>query len=243
MSNPYVLDPGDRVLVVTAHPDDVDFGSAGTIAGWTARGVEVTYCVCTSGEMGRPDDLPRERVAEIRRAEQRAAAEKVAVNNVTFLDHRDGYLTDSEQLRRDITRMIRRFRPRRVVAQSPEINWDMLVTAHPDHRASGAATLAAVYPDARNPHAHPTLLSDEKLSPWVVQDLWLADGPPERRNHAVDVTDTFTAKLAALHAHRSQTEWMTDLEYEVRRHLSRAATRHGLALGRLVEDFQVVLTG
>lgn len=238
---PFDAGPGDRILVITAHPDDVDFGSAGTIRKWTQAGAEVAYCVCTSGESGGAVGESAERIGALRQAEQRVAASLVGVNSVTFLEYPDGKLTVSELLRRDITRMIRRFRPRRVVAQSPEINWDMLVTAHPDHRACGEAALAAVYPDSRNPHAHPSLLLDENLSPWVVEELWVTDGPPERRNHAVDVTDTFTAKLAAIRAHRSQTERTTDLEEQVRAYLSEAAARHGLA-DRLAEDFHVIRT-
>nr|BFF02642.1 PIG-L family deacetylase [Streptoalloteichus tenebrarius] len=231
-----------RVLVVTAHPDDVDFGAAGTVATWTAGGADVAYCVCTSGEASGEPNAPPGETARTREAEQRAAAEEVGVREVFFLRHPDGRLTPSLELRRDITRVIRRFRPHRVLTWSPEINWEFLVTSHPDHRAAGEAALAAVYPDARNPHAHPELLANEGLQPWTVSELWLADGPPERRNRVVDVTDVFPAKLAALRAHRSQTGHLPDLEGDTRGWLAATARRFGLPEGRLAETFQVVNT-
>lgn len=231
-----------RVLVVAAHPDDVDFGAAGTVAAWTKAGVEVAYCICTSGDAGGFDDTPREQMRLLREDEQRAAAEAVGVSDVTFLGYPDGRLTASIELRRDISREIRRFRPDRVLTQSPEIFWQRIVASHPDHRAAGEAALAAVYPDARNPFAHPELLEDEGLEAWTVPELWLMASPPERINHCVDVTDTFDAKISALRAHRSQTGHMDRLEDMVRGWLSMVAGRHGLASGRLAEAFQVVPT-
>src|SRR5881275_1575213 len=145
----------ERILVVTAHPDDVDFGSAGSVARWTDAGIDVAYCLCTDGEAGGFDaSVPRSTMAEIRRAEQRAAAKVVGVTDVTFLGHADGRLEATIALRRDISRVIRRFRPQRVVSQTPERNFQRIYASHPDHLAAGAATLAAVYPDARNQFAH-----------------------------------------------------------------------------------------
>lgn len=232
----------ERVLVVTAHPDDVDFGAAGTVASWTKAGIEVAYCVCTSGDAGGFDDTPRDRMKVLREDEQRAAAAAVGVSDVTFLGYPDGRLTPSIELRRDISREIRRCRPDRVVTQSPEIFWQRIIASHPDHRAAGEATLAAVYPDARNPYAHPELLEDEGLEPWTVPELWLMASPLERINHFVDVTDTFDTKVAALRAHRSQTGHMDGLEDMLRGWLVMVARRGGLADGRLAEAFQVVDT-
>jgi LmbE family N-acetylglucosaminyl deacetylase len=229
-------------LVVTAHPDDVDFGAAGTVATWTSAGIKVSYCVCTSGEASGDGSRPRAEMARIRRAEQRAAAERVGVEDVVFLDHPDGAVVASIELRRDITRVIRRVRPDRVLTWSPEINWEHVATTHPDHRAVGEATFAAVYPDARNPNAHPELLADEGLAPWTVPELWLADGPAALRNHAVDVTVAFAAKLAALREHASQVGTADELEDNLRRHFAEVARRRGLADGRLAEEFQVVDT-
>jgi len=229
--------------VVAAHPDDVDFGAAATVAAWTRSGVQVAYCVCTSGDAGGYDDTPRERMRELRENEQRAAASAVGVDDVTFLGYPDGRLTPSIELRRDISRQIRRFRPERVLTQSPEIFWQRIGASHPDHRATGEATVAAVYPDARNPFAHPELLSDEGLDAWSVPELWLMAAPRERINHIVDVTDTFQAKLTALRAHKSQTAHMDDrLEGMLRGWMGPLAENAGLPAGRLAESFQVVDT-
>ena len=171
-----------RVLVVTAHPDDVDFGSAGTVAAFTKAGIEVTYCVVTNGEAGGSDrDLSRADMAVLRQDEQRAAAAVVGVTDVRFLGHSDGMLEPTIGLRRDISRVIRQVRPERVLTQSPERNWDFIFASHPDHLAAGEAAVCAVYPDARNPFAHPELLDEEGLEPWTVTELWLMAGGAERR--------------------------------------------------------------
>jgi LmbE family N-acetylglucosaminyl deacetylase len=226
--------------VITAHPDDVDFGAAGTVAVWTAAGINVSYCVCTSGEASG-DGSPG--MAATREAEQRAAAAQVGVQDITFLRYPDGAVTPSLELRRDITRVIRRVRPDRVLTWSPEINWDFVPTTHPDHRAVGEAAFAAVYPDSRNPHAHRSLLAEEGLEPWTVRELWLADGPPGLRNHAVDVTDTFDRKMAALRSHSSQAgATSAEIEDALRQGLAATAARFGLGEGRLAESFQTVDT-
>jgi len=230
-----------RALIVAAHPDDVDFGAGGTVAVWTAAGIDVSYCVCTSGEASGDADRDAAEMIRTRRAEQRAAAAHVGVSDVTFLDYPDGAVVASLELRRDITRVIRRVRPDRVLTWSPEINWDMVATTHPDHRAVGEAAFAAVYPDARNPHAHPELLA-EGLDPWTVPELWLTDGPAALRNHAVDVTDGFDKKMAALRAHVSQLGAAEGLEEDLRAYFSATAKQHGLADGQLAESFQVVDT-
>jgi LmbE family N-acetylglucosaminyl deacetylase len=239
---PDSFDDIQRALVVTAHPDDVDFGAAGTVACWTSAGIEVTYCVCTSGDAGGFDAAQREDIPRIRQEEQRAAADAVGVTDVHFLGYRDGQVTAHLQLRRDVTKMIRTVRPDRVLTHSPEINWTHLVRSHPDHRAVGEATLAAVYPDARNEFAYPELLVQHGLRPWIVRELWLSDAPDDRINHAVDVTDHFQAKIAALAAHRSQTAHIESIEGMIRTNLEQTAERHGLAPGRFAEGFQVVNT-
>ncbi|WP_092598350.1 PIG-L deacetylase family protein [Actinopolyspora xinjiangensis] len=231
----------ERALVVTAHPDDVDFGMAGTVAHWTAAGTSVTYCVCTSGEAGAPEDAPRERVRRLRAAEQRRAAARVGVDDVRFLNHEDGRVSADLALRRQITRVIRSVRPEIVATHSPEINWSRIALAHPDHRAVGEATLAAVYPDARNPFAHPELLDREGLHPWTVRQLWITEAA-ERVNHAVDVTERIADKLAALSEHASQGADSAESSEAMREHLRGNALRHGLAKGRMAEVFQVVDT-
>src|SRR6266851_1485936 len=169
--------PIERILVVTAHPDDVDFGAAGTIATWTDAGIQVVYCVITDGDAGGFDpSVPRSDIPAIRRAEQEAAAKTVGVGEIHFLGYPDGRLTVSFELRRDISRIIRLVRPQRVVCQSPERNWDRLGTSHPDHLAAGEATLFAVYPDARNPFAYPEL-AEEGFEAHAVPEIWVMGGP------------------------------------------------------------------
>jgi LmbE family N-acetylglucosaminyl deacetylase len=230
-----------RVLVVTAHPDDADFGAAGTVATWTAAGIEVTYCVCTDGDAGGFDPaVDRAEIPAIRRAEQQAAAKEAGVHDVRFLGYQDGRLEATQELRRDISRVIREVQPQRMLIQSPDRNWDRLPASHPDHLAAGAAAIAAIYPDARNPFAHPELLRDEGLEPWTVPEAWLM--AHHETDHFVDITQVFDRKLAALRAHVSQTAHMDDLEERIRGWVAANAARAGLPDGRLAEGFKVVQT-
>jgi LmbE family N-acetylglucosaminyl deacetylase len=238
-----VLDDSEveRALVVTAHPDDVDFGAAGTVASWTATGVEVTYCVCTDGDAGGFDPaVDRAEIPGIRRAEQVEAAKQVGVHDVRFLGYRDGSLTPTLELRRDISRVIRQVRPQRAIIQSPDRNWARIGASHPDHLAAGAAAIAAVYPDARNPFAHPELLRDEGLEEWSVLETWVAAHP--QNNHWVDITDWFDAKLAALRAHVSQTGHVEGFEERMRGWFGANAKPAGLPEGSFAEGFWVLAT-
>jgi LmbE family N-acetylglucosaminyl deacetylase len=227
-----VITDVERVLVVAAHPDDVDFGAAATIAGWTDAGVEVAYCLATRGDAGGFDDTPRDRMPVLR--------EEVGVKQVTFLGYPDGRVYVTHDLRRDITREIRRFRPDRVLTHSPQRNWKRIGPSHPDHLAVGEATLCAVYPDARNAFAHPELLADEGLDAWTVREVWLMGGPTP--DHVVDVTDTVDRKVAALRRHVTQTAHMPDLDGMIRGWLGVNARDAGLPEGRLAEVFQVMPT-
>ena len=230
-----------RVLVVTAHPDDVDFGAAGTVASWAAAGVEVTYCIVTDGDAGGFDPaVPRSEIPRIRRAEQTAAAACLGVTDVRFLGYRDGELTVSHDLRRDISRVIRQVRPDLLLTQSPERNWARIYASHPDHMAAGEAAVQAVYPDARNPFAHPSLLADEGLEAWTVPEVWIMGGPV--RDRYVDVTEHLEAKIAALRAHESQTAHMDDLHERISGWMATWAAEGGLPEGRLAEAFMVVST-
>ena len=230
-----------RVLVVTAHPDDVDFGAAGTVATWTDAGIEVTYAIVTSGEAGEAfPDTPRSDVAALREAEQIAAAKCVGVTDVRFLHWPDGRLTPSLELRRDISRVIRQVRPDRILIPSAELDLERIYAAHPDHRAVGEAAIAAVYPDARNPWAHPELLEVEGLEPWTVGDTWVMSS--KNAGQAVDITDVFDRKVAALQAHASQIGGHPDLEGMLRSWGEAIAQRLGLDEGRIAEAFQVVNT-
>src|SRR4051794_11274826 len=231
----------ERALCVVAHPDDLDFGSAGTVAGWTAAGTEVTYCIVTDGDAGGFDETPRDQMGPLRQAEQRAAAAAVGVTDVRFLGYPDGRLEPTLDLRRDISRVIRQVRPQRVLTSSPERFWDRIGASHPDHMIVGESTLRAVYPDARNPFAFPELLSDEGLAAWTVSEVWLGASP--RADHAVDVTDVVDQKVAALSCHKSQVSHLPDIDRFVRGWMTQIAQRFELPEGRLAEAFQVVFAG
>ncbi len=229
-----------RALVVVAHPDDVDFGTAGTIATLTAQGVDVAYCLVTSGDAGGDEStLTNDERAALREHEQRAAAHEVGVSDLTFLGYPDGKVEVTLDLRRDIARVIRRHQPDLVIAQSPERNWERIFASHPDHLAAGEATLRAVYPDARNPHAFPELL-DFGYLPHRVPTVWLASSASPTM--VVDITDTFDKKMAALSRHESQVGGRDDLEEMVRHWARRSAKAAGLGKGRLAEGFRVVNT-
>ncbi|MGB7051715.1 MAG: PIG-L deacetylase family protein [Acidimicrobiales bacterium] len=230
----------DRILVVTAHPDDVDFGAAGSVAVWTHAGVEVAYCIVTDGDAGGSDlSVSRTEMAKLRQDEQRKAAATVGVSQVHFLGFPDGRLEPGLELRRAVTAVIRRFRPDRVVTQSPERNWERIYASHPDHLAAGEAAICAVYPDARNPFAFPDLL-EEGLEPHLVPELWLM--ATERADRAIDVTVFFDAKLAALRSHVSQVGDGEQLDQLLRSWMTGTARAAGLPDGALAEAFQVVST-
>ena len=231
----------ERILVITAHPDDVDFGAAGTVATWTKAGYEVTYCVVTNGDAGGFDpDVPRSEIAGIRQAEQRAAAAEVGVTDVRFLGWPDGRVVPSIELRRDISRVIRQVRPQRVLTQSPQRNYERIYASHPDHLATGEAALCAVYPDARNPFAHPELAA-EGHEAWTVSETWLMAAPGAA--HVVDVTDVYETKLAALRQHVSQLPGVPgELDAMLRGWLGMNAKAAGLPEGRLAEAFQILDT-
>jgi len=231
----------ERVLVIAAHPDDIDFGAAGTVATFVDAGLAVTYLVCTQGDQGGFDDTPREQMPAIRMAEQRAAAAAVGVSDVRFLQgYRDGWLEPTFELQRDIVRVIRGVRPRRLLIPSPERNWERIHASHPDHLATGEACIRAVYPAARNPHAWPELVAEEGLQPWTVNEVWLM--AHHTNSHHVDITDTFARKVAALHAHTSQTGHMDELEAMLRDWSTQMADRAGWSAGHLAESFHVVPT-
>jgi LmbE family N-acetylglucosaminyl deacetylase len=232
----------ERALCVLAHPDDVDFGSAGTVATWTAAGTEVTYCIVTDGDAGGFDETPRDQMGPLRRAEQRAAAAAVGVTDVRFLGHPDGRLELTLDLRRDISRVIRQVRPERVLTSSPERYYERIGASHPDHMVVGESTLRAVYPDARNPFAWPELLADEGLAAWSVSEVWLGASP--RPDHAVDVTDVIARKWAALSSHVSQVAHWPEgqMERNIGGWMRQTARRFDLPEGHLAEAFHVVHT-
>ena len=230
-----------QILVINAHPDDVDFSAAGTIARWTDSGIKVSYCIVTNGDAGGYDEaVPREEIAPMRQAEQTAAAACVGVSDLRFLGYPDGRVEATLGLRKDLARVIRQVRPDRVLCPTPERNYVRMPPSHPDHRAVGSAALDAIYPDARNPFAFPELRLDEGLEAWTVREVWLGGFTP---NHYVDVTGTFDRKVAALRAHKSQTGQMDGLEDMLRGWLGGNAEQAGWPEGKLAEAFQVMDTG
>ena len=233
-------DPPASALVVVAHPDDIDFGTAGAMACLVKAGCQVTYCLVTSGEAGAPEDRPRAEVAALREREQRAAAATVGVDDVRFLGMPDGHLEPNLALRRAISREIRMVRPQLVITQNPQRRWESVYGSHPDHLAVGEATLAAVYPDARNPHAHTALL-DEGLEPHAVPEVWVAGLDPA--DVFIDITDVFELKLAALKCHESQLQHgRFDVESLLRDWAAGTTERLGLPEGRLTEAFRRINT-
>lgn len=229
-----------RVLVVSAHPDDSDFGASGTIAQWVKKGIEVSYVFCTNGDQGGEESgFTKAEMPAIRRREQLAAGAVIGVTDITFLDYVDGHLQATIELRKDIVREIRRWQPDRIICQSPERNWERIGASHPDHLAAGEATIQAVYPDARNPFAF-TDLMDQGFKPWRVKEVWISGFA--QPDHWVDITETFDLKVAALHAHASQTKHNKELEKMLREWGQRNAGLGGLADGRIAEAFKIINT-
>jgi len=192
-----------NVLVVSAHPDDPDFGAGGTIAKLAKDGARVTYAIVTDGSQGGED--PKQRDSElvaIREREQKAAARVLGVKKVEFLGYKDGHVSPDLKLRHDIVRMIRKYKPELVITHIPGRVLDAPMGAsHPDHLAVGEATMAAVYPDSRNPRAFRSLLK-EGLQPHVVKEVWIPFWTSG--DHLVDISSTLDLKIAALKKHKSQ---------------------------------------
>jgi LmbE family N-acetylglucosaminyl deacetylase len=201
-----LISPLERALVVISHPDDAEFGAGPTIAKLSMAGVRVDYVVTTDGAKGTEDpDVTPEQLATTRMAEQRAAADILGVTDIVHLGYPDGYLVPSLDVRRDITRQIRRYRPDLVITQNPQRRLDHNpFIGHPDHLATGEATLASVYPAARDHLNFPELWTDERLEPWKVRQVLLTG--VEQPNLWVDVADTFDTGLAAILAHASQVD-------------------------------------
>ncbi|MCU1397060.1 MAG: putative hydrolase [Acidimicrobiales bacterium] len=241
-----MLEPHEvqRALVITAHPDDVDFGAAATVANLTDRGVEVTYCLVTDGDAGGFDQtIPRPQMAQMRREEQTRAAKEVGVEQLIFLGFGDGRVQYDLALREALSRVIRQVRPQLVITQSPTLDLGRIYASHPDHVATGQAAIAAVYPDARNPFAYPQLLADG-LEAWTVPEIWimspLADPGPSI--HVEDVSANVERKIRALLCHETQHQDPSGIGTMVRTWMSANATKFGLPEGSAVEAFRVVET-
>jgi LmbE family N-acetylglucosaminyl deacetylase len=196
------------ILVVTPHPDDSEFGVAGTVARWIQEGKQVVYVVCTNGDKGTTDrSLNAGMLAEIRKREELAAAEVLGVREVVFMGYPDQGLEDTADFRKEIVRLIRTFRPRIVVTSDPYRRY----LWHRDHRITGQVVLDAVFPCARDHLAYPDLLA-QGLEPHKVEELlfWGA----EDINYRSDITGTFDRKVAALRCHESQVREFADPHVE-----------------------------
>ena len=199
-------EPYSRAMVIMAHPDDAEWTCAATVAKLCAEGWEVVFLLCTDGSKGSDDPaMTAEKLARIREAEQRESARILGLKDVVFLGYPDSYLEPTLQLRKDIAREIRRYRPQVVITEPPTRDIDSrYYGSHPDHLATGEATLAAVFPTARDRLTFPELL-DEGLQPHKVREVWIVGGL-EGSDHFVDVADHMATAIAALKAHKSQVD-------------------------------------
>jgi len=233
-----MTDTLSRVLVILAHPDDPEYFCGGTVGRWVREGKEVVYVLATRGERGSDDpQMAPAALAAIREAEQRAAAAVLGVHEVVFLNHPDGSVVANLDLRRDLTRQIRRFRPDVVITCDPTVRYRPRGLNHPDHRAVGDAALDAVFPDARNPLQFPEL-RQEGLEAHRVQEVYIA-GTLEPDTE-VEITDSFARKLEALRQHRSQIRDPEGLEKRLR-DWYRAEGENGTV--RYVERFRRIVLG
>jgi len=229
-----------RILVVLAHPDDPEFFCGASVARWTKIGHHVEYCLLTCGDKGTKDRaIETKELCGIRQKEQRAAAARLGVNNIHFLNYEDGYLVPSLELRRDITRIIRQIRPDILVTCDPKT---LFVGGkrlnHPDHRAAGQATLDAVFPAARDHLIFIELWRDENLEPHIVREVWVC-GTLEP-NTTLDVTDTWETKIRALFEHKSQ---IGDPVLLAERMRNRRTVDSTIESPRYEERFRVLILG
>jgi len=223
-------------MVIVAHPDDAEFAAAGTVATWVRDGWEVYYVICTDATGGGSDDATdvgpaaKQMISEIRKSEQRAAGVVLGLKDVFFLDYQDGQLQPSIELRRDLVRLLRMYRPSRVICQSPERTWTpalILGRYHSDHLAAGQATLAAIYPMSQNPWDFPELF-DEGLRPHKISEIYIAGAP--NINQFVDISDVIEIKIEALLCHASQFIGRAEeMEKVVRTRLAELGAKYGVS--------------
>lgn len=215
----------ERVMVITAHPDDSEFGAGGTVARFVKQGCEVAYCIVTNGNKGSSDrTMTPERLAIIRADEQRNAARVLGVEGVSFLGYPDGEVEDTRDLRRDVAREIRRFRPDLVICQNPNRTYN-LGASHRDHRTVGGVVLDCVYPLARDHLAFPELLPE--FEPHKVREVYVMQW---NEPHVVsDISDVMDLKLKALACHASQFKDFTAVEARVRQRSQELGAARGYA--------------
>jgi LmbE family N-acetylglucosaminyl deacetylase len=224
-----------RALVISAHPDDSEFGAAGTAHLWTNDGWEFHYLICTDGSKGTEDPaMTPDKLIPLRQDEQKAAAGVLGVSEVTFLDYVDGEVRYDRVILRDIVRQIRKIKPHAVFTHDPNQIVRNLFFNHPDHRAVGEMVIDAVYPIARNRPSFPELL-DEGLEPFSVKEvyLWTASDV----NFEVDISEVLETKIEALRRHTSQFDNFDEMEQRVRQFWKEPDGRYLERFRRIVLPF------
>lgn len=218
---------GEKVLVISPHPDDVDFGCSGTIAKWSRTGMEIVYVICTSGDKGTDDPQMRpETLAAMREEEQRRAAGVVGVRQVSFLRLKDGEIENNRMFREILVRMIRTYRPDVILTMDPANTlFENPYVSHSDHRATALAAFDAIYPAARNRNFFPEQLK-EGLAPHSVDRIYFFG--TDRPNTWIDITETIEAKTHALRCHKSQMADFENLEAWVRERYSEVGRERGM---------------
>jgi LmbE family N-acetylglucosaminyl deacetylase len=217
-------------LGVAAHPDDLEYGIAGTVAKWVSRGTVVYYLILTNGNKGSADrSQTPDQLRDARRQEQRAAAKVLGVKEVFFCDYDDGMLSVSAEVKKDIVRVIRKVKPEVVLTMDPTVVYSIArgFINHTDHRAAGQSTIDAVFPLARDHLSFPELLSEEGLEPHKVSTLLLTNF--DRHNFYVDISEVLDTKLKALEQHSTQIPNMAEAEKWVRLMAERIGQGAGLA--------------
>jgi LmbE family N-acetylglucosaminyl deacetylase len=213
-----------KILVILAHPDDPEFFCGATLARWARAGHEIHYLLLTCGDKGFDDPTATSNhICAVRQAEQNAAAAIIGVKTVRFLDHEDGYLVPSIELRREVVRAIRQIKPDILVTCDPThlFAGDYYIN-HPDHRYAGQVVLDAVFPAVNNPFFFPELIKNEGLQPHKVREVWVSlTGNP---TVTLDVTNTWEIKVLALKEHKSQIGDPKEFEQRMRARKSEKST-------------------
>lgn len=215
------------VMLIIPHPDDAEINAAGTVTRWTQEGRKVVYAVTTNGDKGTSDpEVDPAELARRREKEQLAAAEMVGVEQTVFLGYPDQGLEDTPQFRKEMVKLLRRFKPETVVTVDPFRRYPW----HRDHRITGQVVLDAIYPFARDHLAYPEL-QEEGLLPHRVKEVLLWG--PEDPNCCFDISSTFALKLEALRCHRSQLEGrdLHKMETFLRKRALKAAEKEPFHLG------------
>jgi LmbE family N-acetylglucosaminyl deacetylase len=225
----------ESAMAIVAHPDDIDFGSAGTFARWARHGCRISYVLCTSGDVGIADHgMTKARAIEIREAEQKAAADIIGAAEVVYMREPDGMLQATLELRKKLVREIRRFRPEVIIVMDPTLVWagDDYIN-HPDHRAAGLAAIDAIFPAAGQPNLFQELES-EGLTAFKPRKVYSQNW--REGDHYISIDDTIDLKIAALKAHKSQMgDW--DPEPRIREWAASRAKGHEM---QYAEIFRVV---